>query len=122
VRAVALVALCLLAGCAEIADDGDESRALAADGDVAKVYKSDGQTQCHDNGVDEDVMARELTNAGIDVLCSQKGSDGYAYCMACGCGAGRINVYTIHAQNVPDAQDLGFAPVSDLPDYQDQPC
>lgn len=121
-RALALVALFLLAGCAEVADDGAESRTRVADGDVAKVYKGDGQTQCHDNGADEDVMARELTDAGIDVLCSQKGSDGYAYCQACGCGAGTINVYTIHVQNVPDAESLGFAPVSDLPDYQDASC
>ena len=89
---------------------------------MAKVFKGDGSTQCANNGTSVEDMSKELSDAGVDVLCGQKGADGYGYCAACGCGTGQINVYTIHAENVPDAEARGFAPVSDLPDYQDQPC
>ena len=92
-------------------------------GDVdSKVYKYDGSVQCGGAGTSVDEMARELTNRGIDVLCGQKGNDGYAHCMACGCGSGSINVYVIHPENLGDAEELGFSRVSDLSDYQDEPC
>ena len=88
----------------------------------AKVFKSDGSVQCGSAGTSVEEMSKELTDKGIDVTCGQKSSDGYGYCAACGCGTGQINVYTIHSQNVSDAESLGFAPVSDLPDYQDERC
>ena len=88
----------------------------------SKVYKYDGSVQCGSAGTSVDDMAWELTNRGIDVLCGQKGNDGNVYCTACGCGSGSINVYVIHPQNLADAEALGFARVSDLSDYQDEPC
>ena len=88
----------------------------------SKVYKYDGSVQCGSAGTSVEDMARELTDHGIDVLCGQKGGDGHAYCAACGCGTGSINVYVIHPQNLADAEGLGFARVSDLSDYQDEPC
>lgn len=87
-----------------------------------KVFKYDGSVQCGSSGISVEEMSRELTNHGVDVLCGQKGGDGYLYCAACGCGSGRINVYTIHAENLADVEALGFASVTDLPDYQDEPC
>lgn len=89
---------------------------------VTKVFKHDGSVQCVKKGVSVEEMAKKLTDAGIDVICGQKGRDGYAHCAACSCKTGLINVYTIHSANVPDAKSLGFAPVSDLPDYRDEPC
>jgi hypothetical protein len=89
---------------------------------TAKVFKSDGSVQCSQAGTSVEDMQRELTGAGIDVICGQKANDGSGYCAACGCGTGMINVYTIHPENIQDAEALGFAPVTDLPDYQDQPC
>ncbi len=89
---------------------------------LTDIYKSDGSTQCESDGVTVAEMQRELVNAGIDVICGRKADDGRAYCAACGCPTGRINVYTIHAQNLADAEDLGFAPVSALENYRDTPC
>ena len=87
-----------------------------------KVYKSDSSLQCGAPGVDVDVMAMELINAGIDVICSQKGSDGSPHLAACGIETGDINIYTINSSNLPDAEALGFESVNTLPDYQDEQC
>ena len=87
-----------------------------------KVFKSDGASQCGPQGSSVEEMQMELVDAGIDVICGQKASDGQAYCAACGCPSGSINVYTIHAQNLSDAQALGFEAVSVLENYQDSPC
>jgi len=87
-----------------------------------KVYKSDSSIQCESTGIDLDVMAMELINAGIDVVCSQKGSDGLVRAAVCGAGTGGINVYTINTSNLVDTKALGFSPVSELSEYQDQPC
>ncbi len=87
-----------------------------------KVFKSDGSLQCGTPGVDVDVMVMELINAGIDVICSQKGSDGSPHLAACGIETGDINIYTIDTSNLPDAEALGFESVNTLPDYQDEQC
>jgi hypothetical protein len=87
-----------------------------------KVFKYDGSVQCTNPGISVEDMAAELTGAGIEVLCGQKGSDGYAYAAVCGAGTGGINVYTISVDDLADVEALGFAPVRDLPEYQDQPC
>ncbi len=87
-----------------------------------KVYKSDSSIQCESTGIALDAMAMELVNAGIDVVCAQKGDDGLTRITVCGAGTGIINVYTIHASNLVDAQALGFNPVSELSEYQDQEC
>nr|MBV6629144.1 hypothetical protein [Oceanococcus sp. HetDA_MAG_MS8] len=87
-----------------------------------KVFKSDGSSQCQNNGTSVEEMQMELVEAGIDVICGQKGNDGGFYCAACGCPTGDINVYTINAANQADAESLGFGPVSDLENYQDSAC
>lgn len=87
-----------------------------------KVYKADGSIQCESDGIALDMMAMELINAGIDVVCSQKSSDGLVRIALCGASTGSINVYTIHTSSLVDARALGFSPVSDLSEYQDQVC
>lgn len=87
-----------------------------------KVFKYDDSVQCESSGVAPEIMMLELINAGIDVICSQKGHDGLARVAVCGADTGNINVYTIHTANLPDAQSLDFMPVSSLSDYHDQPC
>lgn len=87
-----------------------------------KVFKSDGSSQCQNNGTSVEEMQMELVEAGIDVICGQKGNDRGFYCAACGCPTGDINVYTINAANQADAESLGFGPVSDLENYQDSAC
>jgi hypothetical protein len=111
----ALALICGLAGTA--CDDGSHAAR-----DVIKVFKSDGSRQCESAGTPVEAMAQELTAAGIDVLCGQKGDDGLAHLTVCGAETGAINVYSIHAASQPDAEALGFAPVSDLTAYQDEPC
>lgn len=90
--------------------------------DTIKVFKSDGSSQCQNDGASVDEMRMELVEAGIDVICGQKANDGGFYCAACGCPTGDINVYTINAANQADAESLGFGPVSDLENYQDRSC
>ena len=87
-----------------------------------KVYKPDGSIQCGTMGIDIDLMAMDLINAGIDVICSQKGIDGSAHLAVCGVETGYINIYTIYISNLPDAGALGFESVNTLPDYQDVQC
>lgn len=87
-----------------------------------KVFKYDQSTQCNNDGISLPAMAKELRRAGIDVQCSQKARDGFLYPAVCGGPTGIINVYQINPENIPDAQQLGFHPVSRLSEYQDRPC
>ncbi len=88
----------------------------------AKVFKPDASIQCESGGISLDEMRLELASNGIDVLCAQKAHDGSAYPTVCGGASGNINVFEIRTVNVPDAEKLGFKPVSELPDYQDKRC
>lgn len=90
--------------------------------DASKVFKYAGENQCENNGVALEDMQRELTDAGIAVSCAQRAGDGYAYAACCGCASGVINVYSIDGRDVPAAADIGFEPISTLPDYQDSAC
>ncbi len=89
---------------------------------LVKVYKYDQSTQCNNDGIPLEKMQEELTEAGIRVHCAQKGNDGNAYPAVCGGATGNINIYQIDAGNLPLARRLGFAPVWELENYQDQPC
>ena len=88
-----------------------------------KVYKHDGLILCENMGIDPNVMAQELINAGIDVVCSQKGHDGLPQLPAlCGVPTGSINIHKINLANLPDAEALGFESVGNLTNYQDREC
>lgn len=87
-----------------------------------KVYKHDGSVQCEATAIDLNVMAKELINAGIDVICSQKGDTGLMYVTVCGGATGSINIYTIHKENLTDAIALKFESVEQLTEYRDQKC
>lgn len=87
-----------------------------------KVYKYDGSVQCGYTGVELDAMALELTNAGIDVVCLQKGHDGLMRAAVCGAATGKLNIYTINKKHLPEAEALGFKSVDTLAEYQDQEC
>jgi hypothetical protein len=101
-----------LHGCG--ADDPDSRK--------IKVFKSDNSKQCEDAGIALADMKKELSSAGIDVICSQKGNTGMAQPAVCGGSTGNINVYLIHTNNLPDAEKLGFASVHTLPEYKDSEC
>ncbi len=104
--------------CAAFAGCGAEEQ----DKHQVKVFKSDNSRQCEDTAIPLTEMRKELTSAGIDVICSQKGDTGMAQATVCGGGTGDINIYLIHANNLPDAEKLGFQPVSKLTDYKDSRC
>ena len=87
-----------------------------------KVYKSDGSVQCENTGIDLDVMGLELSNAGIDYTCAQKGNNGLVYAQICGGATGLINIYTLNTKNIEDIHALGFESVYTLVDYQDEVC
>jgi hypothetical protein len=111
----------LSASCGSESADVERSVPYVSD-DFVKVYKDDQKVQCVENGVALDEMAEELTVNGIDVLCSQKGSDGEPKDTACSIDEGSINVYLINAENEPDAVALGYDNVNTLPRYSDSRC
>lgn len=87
-----------------------------------KVYKYDGSVQCGYAGVELDTMVLELNNAGIDVVCSQKGHDGLMRAAVCGSDTGKLNIYVIESKNLSRAEAIGFKSTDSLADYRDQEC
>ena len=88
-----------------------------------RVFKSSGYVQCEpDTRVTADTMALELTNAGVDVLCSATTGDGMMHIALCGAASGEINVFLIRGANRENAERLGFRPISSLPEYSDDVC
>lgn len=102
---------------------GEEDNPLVGTGRV-DVYKYDGSLQCEtfDKAQSLEDMRMALVNAGIDVISIACGTDGLMYATVCGGGTGQINIYTIHEQNLADAEALGFASLSLLPDHQKIAC
>lgn len=79
------------------------------------VYINDGYIQCEFDGYSADETSQILINNGIDVLASYCGYiSGISVGAACGFGANNINLHEINSQNIVDAENLGFAPVSEL--------
>ena len=79
------------------------------------VYIDDGAIQCGFYGLSEEETAQMLINNGIDVIESQCGFlTGMDIAAQCGLGDVNINLHLIDAQNLRDAQALGFESVSVL--------
>jgi thioredoxin-related protein len=112
-KTVLVIFLFLLSACHH---DDDKSSTYE------KVFKSDGSVQCDTSKIELDIMAMELINAGIDVVCSQTGHDGLTRATLCGLSTGNINIYKINSVNLSDAESIGFESVSTLSEYQDQKC
>lgn len=87
-----------------------------------KVFKPDLAAQCESSGISLAEMQGELSGSNITVHCAQKGHNGMMQMAVCGAPTGGINIYTIDENKLPQAQALGFAPVSSLSEYQDEPC
>lgn len=76
---------------------------------VMEVYKYDGSLQCkRGKEIPLDVMAKELTDNGIEVTASRKGSDARVHIAMCGASTGRLNVYSIDSTALSRAEELGF--------------
>ena len=118
IQFLSLLALCLtllVSSCGLTESDQDSTN-------HAKVYKYDGSIQCGDEGTNLDLMSQELTGAGIEVFCAQKGHDGLVRPAVCGESTGNLNVYEIDAAKSADAESLGFNSVTELSEYRDQTC
>lgn len=75
--------------------------------EVVLVSKSDGSLQCgYKIGVTMEAMAQEL--AGIEILKSEKRSDGLMRIQSCGAPTGMLNVYHIYRKDVKTALKLGY--------------
>ena len=74
-----------------------------------EVFKYDGTLQCgQGNEIPLDTMAKELTDKGIEVISSRKGKDGLVHIALCGTSTGSLNVYTLNADSLAQAKELGF--------------
>lgn len=67
-------------------------------------------------------MARTLTEAGVRVLRSACGHDGFFRAAVCGTGTGEINIYEIPATDLGEATRLGFRELRTLAQAQETVC
>lgn len=79
---------------------------------MVAVYKSDGSRQCESGGVSPETMQTELSDIQVyaarkDVLRDRM------FAAVCGGMTGNVNVYTIAADDLPKAEQLGFMPFRD---------
>ena len=82
---------------------------------LVDVYQYTGALQCQpDSGIPLAEVAQTLTNAGIEVVDAYESNDGLAHAAVCDTPDGSINVFTIHESQVPLAETLGFARLSEL--------
>lgn len=80
-----------------------------------EVYKYKGSLQCDiTSGVNYWDMEQALIVAGIEVVQSGEQSDNLIRPQVCGAPDGVINVFSIRASQLADAQTLGFNLLSDL--------
>lgn len=81
------------------------------------VSKDAQKKQCMGDGIALEIMAKELTDAGLTVACSERSNDGKMYAQACGMDEGTINVYKVklnEANDLKKVNELGFEVVKDL--------
>lgn len=94
------------------------------------VYVDREEAQCYDNGIPLSETERVLVEAGIDVIWSSCGrQSNLNYPDVCGGTAGYLNFHKVHAQNVEDAEALGFSqagneviPATGEPKYELSDC
>jgi hypothetical protein len=80
------------------------------DSKTAVVYKYDGTLQCGEGTeVPLDVMAKELTGAGIKIESQRKSTDGLIHIAVCGSVTGSVNTYEIASSDLDKALDMGFS-------------
>ncbi len=79
------------------------------------IYIDDGAVQCEAKGSSKEETAQKLIDNGINVIDSQCGYlSNLMVATLCGLGDTNINLHTINAENLSDAQALGFESVSTL--------
>ena len=116
-QAVVILALGFASGCSSGSGVGNETDVVLDGFDPApttvKVFIGNGHTQCNDDAIPLSQTQMMLVHAGIDVLSSACGViTGVAYPAVCGGGTGEINLHTIRAVNLFDAERMGFRDVA----------
>lgn len=86
------------------------------------MYKSRGGVQCQSTGSTLAALETELTAAGIQVLSSSCGHDGFGRIALCGSGDGGIGIFELPQAQQSAAQAAGFSLMSALPDAIKTPC
>ncbi len=86
------------------------------------IYKSDESIQCERLGIAPEVMKVQLTEAGIKVMCAQKGDSGLSVLAMCGAPTTAINIYVIRVSDWPKAEKLGFKQIEELSEYTGRGC
>jgi hypothetical protein len=89
---------------------------------TVRVFKYTGSVQCVGGGIDLPAMARQLTDAGLQVLSSACGTDGLMRAAVCGTSDGRIGIFELSANDAQAASKLGFMPLSELREARIVPC
>jgi hypothetical protein len=80
------------------------------DAKTITVYKYDGTLLCEvGKEIPLEVMARQLTDAGISIVSQRKSDDGLMHIQLCGASTGRVNAYEIASSDTQKALDLGFS-------------
>lgn len=93
-------------------DNGDEPEPQPTS---VLVYKYQGGVQCdEDSGISLEEMEADLTDVGIEVLCSAVSHDIYGYPTVCGGAHGMINVYEISEEDLIQAENLGFMNLAEM--------
>jgi len=87
-----------------------------------EVYQSLGSRQCERGGRTPAELAELLRAAGVPVQAVGCGHDGRMRPMVCGAADGRIAIIAIPAEQLATAEQLGFWPLSALPDARRLPC
>ena len=113
--AVLTLTFTALGGCASeelaLAGGGDETGAVGAPEKEGTLWvgKSDQSRQCEpESGVSHEVLAEELTSAGVEILAQTKGMDGRIYIQVCGNPTGKIYLFAIPARQEEKALAQGF--------------
>ncbi|UDL06167.1 hypothetical protein [Marinobacter sp. CA1] len=108
----------ILSGCGGSSDSQNNNELVQGDS-YELVYIDDGAVQCESDGLPAEDSAQRMINKGIDVIESQCARlTGVMFPSECGGVDGGIHVHTIHSENLPDAQKLGFESVSTLPEHE----
>ncbi len=82
---------------------------------LMSIYRYKGSRLCgYDSGMSPHLMVQILWDAGIDVDDYEESTDGKEYPQVCGGPDGVINVFTIHEDQLAEAEALGFMPLSSL--------
>ena len=94
-----------------------ESAASAKHQETLKVYINAAAKQCEYTGHPVIKTEEKLSDKGIRVLYSECGQiTGLMMPAVCGAGMPKINIHTIHADDLPAAKALGFATLKSLVD------